>query len=93
MSEEAMVNQEDELRELAKERLKKRRDLGAHVVVYVVVNAMFVAIWAMTGGGYFWPAWVIFGWGVGLVLNVWDVYFRRPVTEHDIQREIERLKQ
>ena len=83
---------EHELRELAKDRLKKRRDLGSHFVAYVVINAMFVAIWAVTGAGYFWPAWIIFGWGVGLVLNVWDVYFRRPVTEHDIQREIERLK-
>ncbi len=87
-----MTNKEDELRELAKDRLKKRRDLGSHLVAYVVINAMLVGIWAVTGGGYFWPAWVIFGWGVGVVLNVWDVYFRRPVTEHDIQREIERLK-
>jgi len=59
---------------------------------YGVVNAMLTGIWAMAGGGYFWPAWVLLGWGVGLVLNVWDVYFRRPVTEHDIQREIERLR-
>ena len=87
-----MAEEEADLRGQAKKRLEKRRDLGAHVVAYVVINAMLVAIWAMTGAGYFWPAWVIFGWGVGLVLNVWDVYFRRPVTEHDIQREIERLR-
>ena len=87
-----MSEQETELRELAKQRLNKRRDLGAHIVAYVLVNAMLVSIWAMTGAGYFWPAWVLFGWGVGVVLNVWDVYFRRPVTEHDIQREIERLR-
>jgi hypothetical protein len=86
-----MAATEQELRDLATERLKKRRDLGAHAVVYVVVNAALVGIWAMTGG-YFWPAWVMFGWGVGLVLNVWDVYFRRPVTEGDIQQEMNRLR-
>ena len=41
---------------------------------------------------YFWPAWVLLGWGVGLVLNVWDVYFRRPVTERDIDREMDRMR-
>ena len=83
---------DEDLREQAIKRVSKRRDLGAHVVTYCVVNAMLVAIWAISGAGYFWPAWVLLGWGVGLVLNVWDVYFRRPVTEHDIQREIERLQ-
>jgi hypothetical protein len=87
-----MAEEESDLREEAKKRLNKKRDLGAHLVAYVVINAMLVSIWAMTGAGYFWPAWVLFGWGVGVVLNVWDVYFRRPVTEHDIQREIERLR-
>ena len=83
---------DEDLREQAIKRVSKRRDLGAHVVTYCVVNAMLVAIWAISGAGYFWPAWVLLGWGVGLVLNVWDVYFRRPVTEHDIQQEIERLQ-
>ena len=86
-----MVVDETDLREEARKRVTKKRDLGAHVVVYVVVNAMFVAMWAITGAGYFWPAWVMLGWGVGLVLNIWDVYFRRPVTEQDVDREMERL--
>ena len=86
------VSEVSDLREQAKLRLNKRRDLAAHLVSYVVINAMLVAIWASTGRGYFWPIWVIGGWGVGVVLNVWDVYFRRPVTEHDIQREIDRLR-
>jgi len=81
---------DDELREQARQRVQKRRDLGAHVVAYVVINLMLIGIWAISGGGYFWPAWVMLGWGVGLVLNVWDVYFRRAVTEADIDREIQR---
>ncbi len=83
---------EEELRKEAKKRVQKRRDLGAHLVVYVVVNAMLIGIWAISGGGYFWPAWVLLGWGVGVVMNVWDVYFRKPVTEHDIEEEMQRLR-
>jgi hypothetical protein len=80
----------DDARTRARKRLEKRRDFGAHVVAYVVVNVMLIGIWAVTGAGYFWPAWVLFGWGVGLILNAWDVYFRRPVTEADVDRELER---
>jgi 2TM domain-containing protein len=85
-----MVLTEDELRKQARQRVQKRRDLSAHLVTYVVVNLMLVGIWAISGGGYFWPAWVLLGWGVGLVLNIWDVYFRRPVTEADVEREMQR---
>jgi hypothetical protein len=87
-----MVVDESDLREVARKRVNKKRDLGAHAVAYVVINTMLVAVWAITGAGYFWPAWVMLGWGVGLVLNIWDVYFRRPVTEHDVDREMERLR-
>ena len=60
-------------------------------MTYCVVNAMVVGIWAISGHGYFWPAWVILGWGVGLALNVWDVVFRHPITDDDIEREIQRM--
>ncbi len=87
-----MAVSEPDLRKEAMRNVRKRRELGAHIVAYVVVNAALVGIWALGGRGYFWPAWVMLGWGIGLVLNVWDVYFRRPVTEHDIQREMDRLR-
>jgi hypothetical protein len=83
---------DEELREEARKRVEKRRDLGTHIVVYVVVNAALIAVWALTGGGYFWPAWVLGFWGIGVIMNVWDVYFRRTVTEHDIEQEMQRLR-
>ena len=42
------------------------RACGSTLTVYVVVNVMLVAIWAASGGGYFWPIWPILGWGIGL---------------------------
>jgi uncharacterized protein YndB with AHSA1/START domain len=32
----------------------------------------------------------IAGWGIGVVMNAWDVYWRPQITEQDIGREIER---
>jgi hypothetical protein len=86
-----MATEEEELRALARQRVQKRRDLAAHAVAYVVINSMLVAVWAFSGAGYFWPAWVMLAWGVGLVLNIWDVCFRRPITESDIEREMDTL--
>lgn len=83
---------DEELRKQARKQLEKRRDFATHAVAYVVINLVLVGIWALTGAGYFWPAWVILGWGVGLVLNARDVYFRRPITEHDVDREVQRRK-
>ena len=77
-------------RDAARKRVQSRRDFGSHLVAYVIINAFLVVIWGVTGAGYFWPVWVIAGWGTGLVLHAWDVYLRRPVTEADVDAEIRR---
>jgi hypothetical protein len=89
---ESTTGAEQDLREQAIERLKKKRDFRTHVFMYVVVNAMLVGIWAIVGGGFFWPIFPILGWGIGVAANAWEVYGRRPISEEEIQREAERLK-
>ena len=86
------LEQSGSVRDQALERLKKRRDFQGHVVAYVVVNVALWAIWAVTGGGYPWPAWVTGGWAIGLLLNFWDVYIRAPITDADVEREVGRLQ-
>jgi uncharacterized ion transporter superfamily protein YfcC len=82
-----------ELRERALKRLKKRRDFRAHILVYILVNAFLVVIWAVTSGGFFWPIFPIVGWGIGVVMNGWDVYFGDDFSEEDIEKEIEHLSE
>ena len=89
---EASADPEQQLRERALERLKKKRDFRTHIVIYVAVNAFLVAIWAVTGAGFFWPIFPILGWGIGVVANGWDVYGRKPITEDEIRREADRLR-
>jgi Domain of unknown function (DUF1707) len=31
---------------------------------WAATSVLLVAIWALTGAGYFWPVWPILGWGV-----------------------------
>jgi uncharacterized membrane protein len=83
---------EAELREQAVRSLRKKRDLRSHAVAYVLVNALLIAIWAVTSGGFFWPVFPLLGWGIALAFNAWDVYGRRPISEEEIRRETERLR-
>jgi hypothetical protein len=83
---------EEQLRQAAIKRLKKRRDFRNHVVTYVIINAFLVVIWYFTDRGYFWPMWVMIGWGIGLAFNAWDVYGRKEISDTEIQAEMDKLR-
>jgi hypothetical protein len=73
--------------------LKRKRDFKAHLAAYVIINAFLVVVWYLNGRGYFWPGWVLAGWGIGLAFNAWDAYGRRgDISEAEIQREMERRR-
>ena len=83
---------DDALREAAVTRLRKKRDFATHVLIYVLVNSFLVVIWAATSGDFFWPMFPIFGWGIGLAANAWDVYGRKPISEAEIRQEMDRIR-
>ena len=82
----------EHLRELALERIQKKREFHAHLLAYVLVNAMLVGIWAVSGSSFFWPVFPIMGWGIGIGFHAWDVYRRPEATEAQIEREMQRLE-
>ena len=71
-------------------RIRAKRAFGLHAAVYGVINFLLIAVWALTGRGYFWPIWPVLGWGVGLGLHYWTVSFRRPISEDEIRREMQK---
>jgi hypothetical protein len=51
--------------------------------VFAVASSICVAIWLMTGAGYFWPMWVMLGTGIPVLVQLpWSG--RR--TGHGIRR-------
>ena len=90
----APTQPDDVLRAQAMKRLKKRRDFRGHLLVYVLVNSFFVALWALTNrDGFFWPVFPMLGWGIGVVLNAWDAYGPgEEFSEESIRREMDRLR-
>ena len=85
---------DDEIREIATSRVRARRGFYWHLIVYVVINLLLIGIWYFTGRGYFWPGWVLLGWGIALILNAVAVFARGDVwTERAaIEKEIDKIK-
>jgi Domain of unknown function (DUF1707) len=49
------------------DRRSRTRRLRPDFAPFVGVSLMMVAIWALTGMGYFWPVWPIMGWGISFL--------------------------
>jgi hypothetical protein len=81
---------DDEVRAEAIRRVRAKREFRQHLGVYVIVNLALVGIWAATGADYFWPIWPILGWGIGILFHGYSVFWQRPITEDEIQREMRR---
>jgi hypothetical protein len=87
------IDEGEVLRERAIKRLKKKRDFAGHLLVYFLVNTFLVVIWALTNvHGFFWPVFPLVGWGIGVVMNAWDVFRTEEFREDEIRREVQRLQ-
>jgi hypothetical protein len=69
-------------------QLQRWRDFQAQVLAYIVMNAAFVAIWALTGEGFFWPAFPLVGWAIGLSFQHFHVALRGQITDRDISEKL-----
>jgi uncharacterized membrane protein len=88
------MDDEQEFRARAIARLEEKRDLVGSLTTFVSVNGLLWLIWALTDrstdSGVPWPTWVTAIWGFFIVMHVWKIFARRPISEADIQREIDR---
>ena len=49
--------------------LRMPRELTVHAGLSVVFAIFFVLVWAVTGQGYFWPAWTMLGLGIVFLVH------------------------
>ena len=87
------MSSEEELRKQALHRIGERRAFYMSLAIYVIVNVALVGYWFINGRGYFWPGWVIFGWGIGVAIQG----FRAMVSpegpsDAEVQREMDKLR-
>ena len=91
-----MAKETDPVREYAKKQLKKKQDFKQYLWIYAFVVGITSAVWFLvTPMAPFWPIWVIFGMGIGAVVSGADAYglsVKKPITEADIDAEVERMQ-
>jgi hypothetical protein len=56
-----------------RDHVRKLRRFYTDALIYAVVNIGLILIWVISGGGYFWPIWVIIGWGIGLGIHAFSL--------------------
>ena len=84
-------------REQAIKRINAKNGFKIHLLVYLIINSISVLSWAVSEAGkplpagFFWPIFLIVGWGVGLVIHGYVVYRGNTYTEEQIQREMKKL--
>jgi hypothetical protein len=85
---------EEDLRKEAVKSIKRKQSFKQTAFAYVVVNLFLIGIWAIGGtDNFFWPVFVIGGWGIGLAFQAYDAYGRRrTVSEDEIASEMQRLR-
>jgi 2TM domain len=69
-------------------QLQRWRDFQAHLLAYLVGNVVFVAVWLLSGRGFFWPAFPLLGWGLGLSFQHFHVALRGQITDEDVRRRV-----
>lgn len=84
------------LRRLAVRRLRQKQAFRGHLLVYVAVNLAFWTVWVVGGivdaWIFPWPVFPTVFWGLFVLGQANDLYWRKPLSEQRVQREIERLR-
>jgi uncharacterized membrane protein len=83
---------QDGARDLALKRLKAQRAFHSLLVTAAGILVLMIVIWLLSGRGYFWPIWVVFGLGIALITTARQAYGPRQheITEEQIQHEMDK---
>jgi hypothetical protein len=85
------------LRDEALAQVKRKREFKSALAAYVVVNAVLWLIWLLSdergdANGIPWPLWVTAFWGMGMAISAWNVYGQRPISESEVQQEMQKIQ-
>ncbi len=92
------LQEEEDLRTKAEERVKERIGLYWDIAAYLIINGFLVILWALTkgeGNAGYWFVWPLLGWGIGLLFHIFGVVTgekSEAVRERMIQKEMEKMK-
>ncbi|CAI7979976.1 sensor histidine kinase [Parafrankia sp. BMG5.11] len=69
----------------------RRRWLAATRAVAALAIPVDVVVWALSGGGYFWPVWTILALTIGLAIHTWIVALMPAERERELTERVDAL--
>ncbi|MFC2002860.1 2TM domain-containing protein [Chloroflexota bacterium] len=84
---------EEQIYEEASRKVKAKKGFYGSLGTYVVVNAVLIIIWALSGQGYMWFLWPLGIWGVFVLGHFLRVFvFERGSDTKAIEKEVEKMR-
>ena len=91
---EQQPTQEELIRRRIEKKLRARSDLIKHLIVYAVINGIMWALWLESRADFPWAIFVSGPWGIGLLSQYIEYYYRHgrgaDRGEAEIEQEITR---
>ena len=85
---------DEQIRELAKKRVKDKRDFYGHLAAWAIVNIILLIIWATVGDRH--EVWFVFPlgiWGAFVLLHGLNVFVLGSKSDLGaIEKEVEKIK-
>jgi len=82
---------EEEKLQRAKKRAKRLRKFYSHLATYVIVNIILVIINLVTSPNSLWFYWVIFGWGIAVIIDAASTFTTGVLTEDWEERKAKEI--
>ena len=86
MTEEQIYNE-------ASNRVRARKRFYSGLATYLIVNAVLVLIWALSGQGNMWFLWPLGIWGIFVLGDYLRIFvFGKGSDQQAIEKEVEKMK-
>ncbi|MFC1872688.1 2TM domain-containing protein [Chloroflexota bacterium] len=85
---------DEEVYEVAKKRVKAKKEFYGNLGSWVVVNILLVIIWALTSpGGYMWFLWPLCIWGFFVMVHGLQALVFKPKSDKvAIENEADKIR-
>ncbi|MFC2069078.1 2TM domain-containing protein [Chloroflexota bacterium] len=85
---------EEEVYEVAKKRVKAKKEFYGNFGAWAIVNTILVIIWGLsTPGGYMWFLWPLCIWGFFILVHFLKAFVFQPKSEkRAIEKEAEKIR-
>jgi len=84
---------EDEIYEQASKKVKEKKRFYSGLVTYLIVNAVLIVIWALSGRGYPWFLWPLGIWGAFVLGDFLRTFVSEKGSDEEaIKKEVEKMK-